>query len=59
MGRVENLAELALELGYLGLPLGASHNSIVVWDGVEERFRKRLVIWKRQVTSKRGRPTLI
>ncbi|RVW63585.1 hypothetical protein CK203_057416 [Vitis vinifera] len=36
MGRVENLEELALELGYLGLPLGASHNSIVVWDGVEE-----------------------
>ncbi|RVW75587.1 hypothetical protein CK203_056440 [Vitis vinifera] len=35
-GRVENLEELALELGYLGLPLGASHNSIVVWDGVEE-----------------------
>ena len=56
MRRVENVEGLALELGcqigsliikYLGLPLGAKHNSISVWDGVEERFRKKLAIWKR------------
>ena len=30
-----------------------------MWDGVEERFRKRLVNWKRQYISKGGRLTLI
>ncbi|RVX19853.1 hypothetical protein CK203_005107 [Vitis vinifera] len=43
---VENLEELAFEVGlkvdvlpttYLGLPLGAPHNSLVAWDRVEER----------------------
>ena len=34
-------------------------NSISVWDGVEERFRKKLAIWKRQFISKGGRLTLI
>ena len=51
VGRVENLEELAEEHGcisrflpatYLGLPLRAKHNSTIVWDGVEERFKKRL-----------------
>lgn len=54
--QVEDLEGLALELGckveelpttYLGLPLGAPHNSFVL-DGVEEGFRKRLVLWKKQ-----------
>ncbi|RVW54540.1 hypothetical protein CK203_071484 [Vitis vinifera] len=44
---------------YLGLPLGAPHKSVVVWDGVEERMRKRLAVWKRQFISKGGRITLI
>ena len=57
MGRVENAELLAAEpdckVGslpstYLGLPLGAPHKSVVVWDGVEERMRKRLAVWKRQ-----------
>ena len=47
IGAVDYAAELALELGcgigslptlYLGLPLGASHKAIGVWDSVEERF---------------------
>ena len=47
VGRVENLEVLALEVGckvgrlpisYLGIPLGAIHKSMAVWDGVEERF---------------------
>ena len=57
VGRVLNVVKLAAIIGckvgmlptsYLGLPLGAAHNSVVAWDGVEERFRKRLAMWKRQ-----------
>ena len=44
---------------YLGLPLGAPHKSMAMWDGVEERMRKRLALWKRQFISKGGRITLI
>ena len=44
---------------YLGLPLGGPFNSLVAWDGVEERSRKRLALWKRQYISKGGRLTLI
>ncbi|RVW29580.1 Exonuclease 1 [Vitis vinifera] len=68
VGRVENLEVLALEVGckvgrlptsYLGIPLGANHKSVAIWDGVEERFWKRLAMWKRQFISKGGRMTLI
>ena len=67
-GRVNDIEDLALELGckvgslsscYLGLPLGTPFKSKVVWDSVEERFRKRLAMWKRQYISKGGRLTLI
>ena len=53
VGRVKNMEALALEAGckvgrlpssYLGIPLGANHKSVAVWDGVEERFRKRLAM---------------
>ncbi|KAL6332055.1 hypothetical protein AAG906_020734 [Vitis piasezkii] len=46
---VNNVEDLVLELAckmgglpsfYLGLPLGATFKSMVVWDGVEERFCK-------------------
>ena len=68
VGKVHDIEDLALELGckvgglpscYLGLPLGGPFKSEVVWDGVEERFRKRLAMWKRQYISKGGRLTLI
>ncbi|KAJ9682618.1 hypothetical protein PVL29_018523 [Vitis rotundifolia] len=68
VGRVENMDELAWDFGcrvgslpttYLGMPLGAPFKSITVWDGVEERFRRRLSLWKRQYLSKGGRATLI
>ena len=48
-----------LPTSYLGIPLGTNHKSVAIWDGVEERFRKRLVMWKRQFISKGGRITLI
>ena len=68
VGRVENIDDLALDFGcrvgslpstYLGLPLSALFKTVSVWDGVEERFRKRLAMWKRQYLSKGGRATLI
>ncbi|RVW93513.1 putative ribonuclease H protein [Vitis vinifera] len=68
VGRVKNMEALALEAGckvgrlpssYLGIPLGANHKSVAVWDGVEERFWRRLALWKRQFISKGGRITLI
>ena len=51
IGPMANVEELVSELGckvgslptsYLGLPLGAKHKALGVWDSVEERFRKRL-----------------
>ena len=68
LGRVDNVELLAAELGYgvgslpttyLGLPLGAPHRALGVWDSMEERFKKRLSSWKRQYISKGGRLTLI
>ena len=56
VGNVENLLDLALDLGckvgalpssYLGLSLGFHYKFVTTWDGVEERFRKRLAMWKR------------
>ena len=68
IGGRENIEVLTAELGcragslpttYLGLPLGASHKSVRMWDTIEERFRRRLASWKRQYISKGGRVTLI
>ena len=53
VGRMENVEELALKFGckvgalpssYLGVPLGAPFKSMVVWDGIEERSCKKLVM---------------
>ncbi|RVW17085.1 LINE-1 reverse transcriptase-like [Vitis vinifera] len=68
VGEIDNVEEMAVELGcrigsfpvkYLGLPLGARHKALPMWDGVEERLRRRLACWKRQYLSKGGRITLI
>ena len=68
VGRVKNIDDLALDFGcrlgslpstYLGRPLGAPFKSVTVLDGVKERFRRRLAMWKRQYISKGGRVTLI
>ena len=67
VGEVDNVDVLAAELGYLigslsstylGLPLGASHKSVRVWDSIEERMCKRLACWKRNYISKGGRVTM-
>ena len=53
VGRITDVDVLSMELGckvgalpssYLRLPLGAPHNSVTVWNGIEERFRKRLTL---------------
>ena len=68
IGAVENLDALVVELGcrtehlpttYLGLPLGAAHESVAIWDSIEEKMHKRLALWKRNFISKDGRITLI
>ena len=60
-GRVDDIEDLALEFGYrvgglpscyLGLPLEAPFKSEAFWDGVEERFQKKLAMWKRPYISK-------
>ena len=68
VGPVGDVEGLALDLGckigalpatYLGLPLGEWGNTAVVWDRVEERFHKKLALWKRHYISKCGWLTLI
>ncbi|RVW74104.1 LINE-1 reverse transcriptase-like [Vitis vinifera] len=68
IGVLEEIEEMAVELGcrvgslpsqYLGLPLGAPNKAPSVWNGVEEKVRRRLARWKRQYISKGGRITLI
>ena len=60
---VANTETLALEWGcrigyfpitYLGLSLGATFRVQLVWNSVEERFCKRLLLWKRQTFWKEG-----
>ena len=68
IGEVEEVDEMAVELRcrvgqlpavYLRLPLGSPNKASSLWDGVEERVRRRLALWKRQYISKGGRITLI
>ena len=68
MGRVENVESLVREVGctvgelpttYMEIPFSANHKLESVWDGVKERYRKRLALWKLQYISKGGRLTLI
>lgn len=68
VGEVNDTEDLDSKLGckvrgllffYLGLLLGAPFKFVAVWDGVEERFKKRLATWKRQHIYKGRRITLI
>ena len=68
VGEVQGIEELAMELGcrvgqlptvYLGLPLGVPNKVVYGWDGVEEKMRRRLALWKSQYISTGGRITLI
>ncbi|RVW16171.1 hypothetical protein CK203_074341 [Vitis vinifera] len=67
----QEIEEMAVEVGcrvgslpsqYLGLPLGAPNKAPSVWDGVEEKVRRRLArfaydkddLWKQVITAKYG-----
>ena len=41
------------------MSLGAPFKFAAAWDGIEERLRKRLAMWKRQYIFKGGRTALI
>ena len=49
----------SVTLSLLGAALGAPNKASSVWNGVEERVRWKLALWKRQYISKGGRITLI
>ena len=64
IGTMENLEDLAAELSYrkgnlpttyLGRPLGMKRKSTQVWDGVEERFRKKTGALEKTIHIKRGK----
>ncbi|RVW37131.1 hypothetical protein CK203_084530 [Vitis vinifera] len=68
VGEVQRIEELAVELGcrvgklpsiYLGLLLGVPNKAAYGWDGIEEKMRRRLALWKSQYISKGGRITPI
>ncbi|RVW16678.1 LINE-1 reverse transcriptase-like [Vitis vinifera] len=64
VGEVEGALDMAAEIGckvgqlptvYLGLPLGAPNRASSVWDGVEEKMRRKLALWKRHFFGKKTR----
>ena len=46
-------------MSYLGMPLGASHNSPSIWNPILEKFERKLAGWKKLYLSKRGRLMLL
>ena len=68
VGEVNNLAELAsishcrvgsLPMKYLGMPLGTSFKTALIWNPILEKMEKKLLGWKRLYLSKGGRLTLL
>ena len=68
VGEVPNVHVLAEILGcrigslpmiYLGMPLGASHKSPIVWNSILEKIKRKLAGWKKMYLSKGGRLTLL
>ena len=48
-----------LTTSYVGLPLGPPHKLCGVWDTIEERFKRKLTVWKNRYLSKGGRLVLM
>ena len=41
-----------LPMSYLGMPLGASHNSPSIWNPILEKIKRKLAGWKKLYLSK-------
>ena len=41
-------------MSYLGMPLGACHNSPLIWNPILEKFQQKLAGWKKLYLSKGG-----
>ena len=50
---------LSLPMTYLGMPLGASYKSPIVWNPILEKVERKLAGWKKMYLSKGGRLTLL
>ena len=48
-----------LPMTYLGMPLGAPHKALSMWDPILEKIERRLAGWKKIYLSKGGRLTLL
>ena len=68
IGEVDDVQALAdildcrvrtLPMSYLGMPLGASHNSPSIWNPILEKIERKLAGWKKLYLSKRGRLMLL
>ncbi|XP_050277959.1 uncharacterized protein LOC126719454 [Quercus robur] len=68
IGEVNNVHALAKILGcrigtlprtYLGMLLGASHKSLIIWNPILEKIKRKLAGWKKLYLSKGGRLTLL
>ena len=49
----------SLPMSYLGMPLGASHNSPSIWNSILEKIERKLAGWKKLYLSKGGRLILL
>ena len=68
VGEVSDLPRLAallsckigsIPLNYLGMPLGAPHKALAMWDPILEKVECRLAGWKKLYLSKGGRLMLL
>ena len=48
-----------LPMSYHDMPLGASHNSLSIWNPILEKIERKLAGWKKMYLSKRGRLMLL
>jgi len=54
-----NCSQLEIPFSYLGIPVGVSSKSWVVWQPIIRKFEAKLAKWKQRYLSMGGRITLI